>query len=169
MVGTVSAFEVENSVREENIDHVYVQVDASLDRPVTLSLNTLSFRNRVAGYDPRIRLAALRWRWTRLPALGLYPLEFFDYDTVELLENTEFHVMDRKAMEKHFAERCAACRLIEAWGVPYHRTHPGLHQIHSRRASCGVEQDLRGRDGALRFYFDEDQRVELILLKFCGQ
>lgn len=169
MVGTVSAFEVENSAREENIDHVYVTIDAGLDRPVTLSLNTLSFRNRVAGHDPRIRLATLRWRWTHLPLRGLYPLEFFDYETVELLENTDFRLLEREAMEKYFAERCAACRLVEAWGVPYHRTHPGLHQIHSRRASCGVPQDLRGRDGALRFYFDEDQRVELALMKFCGQ
>jgi hypothetical protein len=68
-----------------------------------------------------------------------------------------------------FALRCGNCRLIEAWGVPYHRAQPGLHQIHSRRASNAVAEDLRGRDGAVRFYFDEDQRVELALLKFAGQ
>jgi hypothetical protein len=72
-------------------------------------------------------------------------------------------------MEEYFALRCANCRRIEAWGVPYHRAQPGLHQIHSRRASASVETDLRGRDGAVRFYFDEDQRVELALLKFAGQ
>jgi hypothetical protein len=44
-----------------------------------------------------------------------------------------------------------------------------LHQIHSRRASSAVPEDLRGRDGAVRFYFDEDQRSELALLKFSGQ
>jgi hypothetical protein len=59
--------------------------------------------------------------------------------------------------------------LIEAWGAPYHRAQPGLHQIHSRRASSAVPEDLRGRDGAVRFYFDEDQRSELALLKFSGQ
>jgi hypothetical protein len=32
-----------------------------------------------------------------------------------------------------------------------------------------VPTDLRGHDGAVRFYFDEDQRVELALLKFTGQ
>jgi hypothetical protein len=169
VAGTVTQFAVENSVREENIDHVYVTIDAGLPLPITLSLNTLSFRNRVAGHDPRIRLGILRWRWTHLPARGLYPLEFFDYDTVELLENVEYRVMERTAMEEYFALRCANCRRIEAWGVPYHRTHPGLHQIHSRRASAGVASDLRGHDGAVRFYFDDDQRLELALLKFAGQ
>lgn len=169
VAGTVSGFQIENSQREENIDHVFVTVDAGLSLPIVLSLNTLSFRNRVAGHDPRIRLASLRWRWTRLPARGLYPLESFDYDTVELLENAEYRVLGRTEMEEYFALHCANCRLIEAWGVAYHRAQPGLHQIHSRRASCAVLEDLRGRDGAVRFYFDNDQRSELALLKFCGQ
>jgi hypothetical protein len=169
VAGQVAKFEIENSQREENIDHVYVTVDAGLQNPVILSLNTLSFRNRVAGHDPHIRLGTLRWRWSHLPARGLYPLEFFDYDTVELIENVEYRVLQRTAMEEYFALRCANCRRIEAWGVPYHRAQPGLHQIHSRRASASVTTDLRGHDGAVRFYFDEDQRVELALLKFAGQ
>jgi hypothetical protein len=169
VAGAVAQFEIESSQREENVDHVYVTVDAGLQAPVILSLNTLSFRNRVAGHDPRIRLGVLRWRWTHLPARGLYPLEFFDYETVELIENVEYRVLERTAMEEYFALHCANCRRIEAWGVPYHRAEPGLHQIHSRRASAGVAADLRGRDGAVRFYFDEDQRTELALLKFAGQ
>jgi hypothetical protein len=169
VAGAVARFEIENSQRPENTDHVYVTVDAGLQTPVILSLNTLSFRNRVAGHDPRVRLGILRWRWSHLPARGLYPLEFFDYDTVELIENVEYRVLERTAMEEYFALHCANCRRIEAWGVPYHRAEPGLHQIHSRRASSGVPTDLRGRDGAVRFYFDEDQRVELALLKFAGQ
>ncbi len=169
MAGAVAKFEIENSQREENIDHVYATVDAGLQKPVILSLNTLSFRNRVAGHDPRIRLGTLRWRWTHLPARGLYPLEFFDYESVELIENVEYRVVERTAMEEFFALRCANCRRIEAWGVPYHRAQPGLHQIHSRRASSGVATDLRGHDGAVRFYFDEDQHSELVLLKFAGQ
>ena len=169
VAGAVAKFEIENSQRPENVDHVYVTVDAGLQAPVILSLNTLSFRNRVAGHDPRIRLGLLRWRWTHLPARGLYPLEFFDYESVELIENVEYRVLDRTAMEEYFALHCANCRRIEAWGVPYHRAEPGLHQIHSRRASASVPGDLRGRDGAVRFYFDEDQRVELALLKFAGQ
>lgn len=169
VAGAVTEFRIEEAPREENIDHVYVTVDAGLQAPVTLSLNTLSFRNRVAGHDPRIRLGTLRWRWTHLPARGLYPLEFFDYDSVELIENVEYRILERTAMEEYFSLRCANCRRVEAWGVPYHRHHPGLHQIHSRRASAAVATDLRGRDGAVRFYFDEDQQTELALLKFAGQ
>ena len=86
VAGDVVRFDIENSPREENVDHVYAAIDAGLQAPVTLSLNTLSFRNRVAGHDPRIRLGILRWRWTHLPPRGLYPLEFFDYDTVEYSE-----------------------------------------------------------------------------------
>jgi hypothetical protein len=169
VAGTVVDFKVEQSARAENVDHVFVEVNAGLASTVTLSLNTLSFRSRVAGHDPRIRLGTLRWRWTRLPEAGLHPLEFFDYETVELAGWPEFIVQERAAMEEYFALRCANCRRIEAWGSPYHRQHPGLHQIHSRRASAAVAQGLRGSDGAVRFYFDEDQRSELALLKFTGQ
>ncbi|MFM8809576.1 MAG: hypothetical protein ACKOJB_11880, partial [Chthoniobacterales bacterium] len=141
MAGDVVKFEIENSQREENVDHVYVTVDAGLKTPVIVSINTLSFRSRVAGHDPRIRLGTLAWRWTHLPPRGLYPLEFFDYDTVELIENVEYRVLEKAAMEEYFALRCGNCRRIEAWGVPYHRAEPGLHQVHSRRASAAVAED----------------------------
>jgi hypothetical protein len=36
------------------------------------------------------------------------------------------------------------------------------------RASCSVRRDYTGRDGAIRFYFD-DGRAELLLFKYCGQ
>lgn len=169
VAGVVTSCRVEQSARPENVDHVFVTVDADLAAPIVLSINTLSFRSRVAGHDPRIRLGTLRWTWTHLPSRGLHPLAFFDYETVELIGGVEFRVQDRSEMEEYFALRCGNCRLIEAWGVPYHRAHPGLHQIHSRRASNAVAQDLRGHDGAVRFYFDDGQRSELALLKFSGQ
>jgi hypothetical protein len=59
--------------------------------------------------------------------------------------------------------------MIEVWGAPYYRDLPGIHQIHSRRASCGVGESREGIDGALRFYFREGNRSELLLFKFCGQ
>jgi hypothetical protein len=149
VAGDVAKFEIEKSQRPENVDHVYITIDAGLKTPVVLSVNTLSFRSRVAGHDPRVRLGTLSWRWTHLPPRGLYPLEFFDYDTVELIENVEYRVLERGAMEEYFALRCANCRRVEAWGVPYPRAEPGLHQIHSRRASAAVIEDLRGRDGAV--------------------
>ena len=40
---------------------------------------------------------------------------------------------------------------FEAWGELYFRNQLGIHQVHSRRASCSVPQDHIGRDGAIRF------------------
>ena len=57
---------------------------------------------------------------------------------------------------------------IEAWGELYRAQHLGLHQIHSRRASCAVKTDLIGRDGAIRFYL-RDGKAEMFLFKYCGQ
>jgi hypothetical protein len=169
VTGEVAGFRIEQSARAENVDHVFVTVDAGLASPLILSINTLSFRSRMAGHDPRIRLGCLRSSWTRLPPRGLYPLEFFDYETAELIGGVEFRVQSRAEMEDYLALHCGNCRLIEAWGVPYHRAQPGLHQIHSRRASNAVPEDRRGQDGAVRFYFDDGQRSELALLKFSGQ
>lgn len=168
MAGNLARFDLEKTPREENIDHVYLTVEAGLQSPVTLSLNTLSLRSRLAGHDPRIRLGVLGWRWRHLPARRLYPLEFFDDDTVGLIEDIEYRILERTALEEYFALRCTNCRRIEAWGIPQHRPEPGLHQIHSRRRSAGVPTELRGQDGAVRFYFDADQQVELALLKFSG-
>jgi hypothetical protein len=58
---------------------------------------------------------------------------------------------------------------LEAWGERYVRTHIGIHQVHSMRASCSVLRDFIGRDGAIRFYFAEEARAELLLFKYCGQ
>lgn len=169
MAGDVIKCEIENASREENVDHFYITVDAGLQTPVTLSLNTLSFRSRISGYDPRIRLGTMGGHWSRLPTRGLYPLEFFDYDTADLIGHVAYRIRERAEMEDFFALRCGNCRRIEAWGSPYSRAAPGLHQIHSRRASAAVPRDLRGHDGAVRFYFDEGQHTDLVLLKFCGQ
>jgi hypothetical protein len=169
VAGHVVAFAAEQALREENNDHFFVTVDAGLPKPVTLSLNTLSYRNRAAGHDARVRLGVVLLTREHLPERGLYPLDFFDYGSIELLAPAGYAARDRREMEEFFAARCRDCRLIEAWGVPYQRAHPGLHQIHSRRASCAVPEDLRGLDGAVRFYFDGERRSELALLKFCGQ
>lgn len=169
VAGNVVAFAAEQAVREENNDHFYVTVDAGLPKAVTLSLDTLSYRSRAAGHDARVRLGVVMLSREHLPERGLYPLDFFDYSSVELLAAVDYIPRDRREMEDYFAARCGDCRLIEAWGAAYHRTRPGLHQIHSRRASCAVPEDLRGLDGAVRFYFDDGRRSELALLKFSGQ
>jgi hypothetical protein len=75
---------------------------------------------------------------------------------------------ERPALEALLTEKTRAALFIEAWGELYVRTHLGLHQVHSRRASCSVLTDYVGRDGAIRFYFREGT-AEMLLFKYCGQ
>ena len=72
-------------------------------------------------------------------------------------------------METLLIDKATRAIFIEAWGELYVRIHVGIHQVHSMRASCSVLRDLVGRDGAIRFYFAEEKRAELMLFKYCGQ
>ncbi len=168
-VGAVHHFEVERAEQEEKVDHVWVTLDAGLPVRLVASLNTLSWRNRVAGFDPRVRIAVIEERWTPPPHPGLRAAHFLDYETLETLHRPRFEILERTAVEEFFRRRCLGGNWVEVWGMPYRRHQPGLHQIHSRRASCAVHQDLRGRDGAVRFHHLREQRTELVLVKFCGQ
>jgi len=73
------------------------------------------------------------------------------------------------ALAELLLERGKRAVRVEVWGDLYARDHLGVHQIHSRRASCAVSIDLKGRDGAIKFYYAEENAAELFLFKFCGQ
>jgi hypothetical protein len=75
---------------------------------------------------------------------------------------------ERHALELLLTAKAKAAVFIEAWGELYVRTHLGIHQVHSMRASCSVARDFVGRDGAIRFYF-LDGTADLLLFKYCGQ
>jgi hypothetical protein len=72
-------------------------------------------------------------------------------------------------LEQLLTEKITRAIFIEVWGELYVRTHVGIHQVHSMRASCSVPRDYIGRDGAIRFYFPENARTEVLLFKYCGQ
>ena len=76
---------------------------------------------------------------------------------------------ERPALETLLTEKTGRALFIEAWGELYIRNHLGIHQVHSRRASCSVRQDYKGRDGALRFYYGGNATAEMLLFKYCGQ
>ncbi|MGH8046317.1 MAG: hypothetical protein ACREKL_03645, partial [Chthoniobacterales bacterium] len=59
-VGTVSRAQIEPSVNPAEIDHVRLTIAAGLPVSVEVSINTLSRRNRDAGFDPRVRLGRRR-------------------------------------------------------------------------------------------------------------
>lgn len=106
--------------------------------------------------------------WSTLPSRGVISCGGFDYATIEEQANIYYEPCERSDLEAFLIETCARATLLEAWGVPYSVPVTGLHQIHSRRASCAISRDIQGRDGALQFYF-ADQTTLLVFFKFCGQ
>lgn len=168
--GDVLSAEVENAPRLELIDHVWIVLDAGIDADVEVSINSRSRKNELAGFDPRIWLGVVRGHWDSLPSRGVRAMtEGFDYAEVEARENAYFEPKERAELEALLVTNATRCLKMEVWGMPYHRFIPGIHQVHSRRASCAVNTDVRGSDGALVFYFEEESMSELWMIKFCGQ
>lgn len=150
-------------------DHVWISLDPALSVRVMISINTFSIRNGQAGFDPRVRVGIIEDTWEKLPERGINECHRFAYEDLPGIEKVDFRPMERIFLEQMLLDRVHRAILLEAWGSPYQRELPGIHQIHSRKASCAVIQSLEGRDGALRFYFHEEKRMEMVLFKFCGQ
>jgi len=165
--GRILSAEVEYHVNPVQVDHVWIRIDAGLE--VLVAVNTLSRRNLVAGFDPRIRVGALREYWDDLPPAGFEPCERFDYEEVEAAHNVFFEHFEQGALEEYLLGLAGDAVFLEVWGKPYRQKHDGIHQIHSRRRSCAVAEDVVGRDGGLKFYFEAGRVSVLLLLKFCGQ
>jgi hypothetical protein len=170
-VGTVRESRIEPSFDPVNIDHVWLTLDAGIGSPIEIAINTLSRRNRDAGFDSRVRVGWLREQWTELPLHGVQALERFSYEDFEARANIGYETLDRAAVERLLLDAAGRCVRLEVVGTPYHRRPiVGIHQIHSRRASCAVPEDLSDRDGAIRFYFDAPEReAHWLFFKFCGQ
>jgi len=168
VVGRIVGADVEEGATPEEIDHVWIRIHAGEE--VLASVNTSSRINLLAGFDPRIRVGLIRGTWMNLPPHGAAVCPSNDYGEIEARANVFFEHYERGALEDLLMDRCAKARLLEVWGAPYRqRFRQGVHQIHSRRASCAVPEDTRGRDGALKFYYEPGQETELFLFKFCGQ
>lgn len=151
-----------------NIDHFWITIALGAEGPLRIALSTHSRQNAAAGFDPRMRLGLVASGWTKLPDAGLSKSSGLDYRAIEAASPVRYVEYERPALEVLLTDKAGRARLIEAWGELYLRTHLGIHQVHSMRASCSVPRDLIGRDGAIRFYFT-DQTAELFLFKYCGQ
>lgn len=167
VAGRILGADVEEGSNPEEIDHVWIRIDAGGE--LVVSVNTSSRKNRVAGFDPRIRVGRSRGRWATLPAPAAEVCESSDYAEIESSNNVFFEHYEREPLEDLLLERSGGACLLEVWGAPYRQRVQGVHQVHSRRASCAVPEDIRRRDGALKFYFEAGQETELFLFKFCGQ
>jgi len=168
VAGIPIAFAAETDPVPSNIDHFWIAIGIGGDEPIRIALSTHSRQNAAAGFDPRVRVGVVRSTWRELPATGLLACRGFDYREVEAAEMVSYIMYERSELETPLAEKAGRAIFIEAWGESYVRNHRGIHQVHSRRASCSVLQDYTGRDGAIRFYF-ADARAELFLFKYNGQ
>ena len=136
--------------------------------PLRIALSTHSRQNAAAGFDARIRVAVIAADTRELPAAGLFPSNGLDYAALEAATPVTYLEYERPALEALLADKTRRAIFIEAWGELYVRNHLGIHQVHSRRASCSVLTNYVGRDGAIRFYF-ADGSTEMLLFKYCGQ
>ena len=162
----------ELSRREENIDHVWISMDCGIGPRITVSVNTRSLHNARAGADSRVRIGRVRGTAKHLPPRGAKILPSFDYGAFEAANNIFYEHMERRVAEAFLLEICRRSIRMEAWGAPYRRGEvEGLHQVHSRRASCAVPRDLQGLDGGLKFFREAEGEYEwtVVLTKFCGQ
>jgi hypothetical protein len=169
VAGEPATFAAEIDDDPQNIDHFWITIRTEQDESVQISLSTLSRYNRKAGFDPRMRLAIVRSTWSELPAPGIFPAPRFSYEEVERAAPVSYVAEERPALERLLLDRSRRAIFIEAWGAFYGRGHIGIHQVHCRRASYSVRTDVKGSDGAIRFYFAADTSLELLLFKFAGQ
>jgi hypothetical protein len=168
VAGTPIGFAAEIDRVPANIDHFWIKVGTGTGEPIRIALSTHSRQNAAGGFDARMRVGIVPSTWKTLPPAGLVKSGCLDYQVVEAASPVAYIEYERPALEVLLTQKTTSAILIEAWGELYVRTHLGIHQVHSMRASCSVPRDLLGRDGAIRFYFD-DGRAELLLFKYCGQ
>ncbi len=169
MAGICTRAEIEAATSEDKIDHVWITLDAGLSTQILVSINTLSTKNRMLGFDPRVRMGVLSDIWTVLPSKGAGKWPKLDYGEFEDRNNIFYESFERPELESILLEWASDSIFIEAWGAPFFRKAPGIHQIHSRAKSCAVSQELHGRDGAVKFYFAKDNQTKMVFFKFCGQ
>ncbi len=163
VAGRPVSYIVEEHSDPDRIDHVWIDVDTGEHGLVRIALNTWSRISRRSGFEDRMFLRVVPGKWEDLPAPGI------ELSGDRTYEEGKFKPMAPRSLEQLFIDRAGKSLLVEAWGELYLTPAPGIHQVHSRRSSCAVETSVKGRDGAVRFYFKEGNRSETFLLKFCGQ
>ena len=169
VAGEVAAVAVEQDRDPSKIDHVWITVRAGEFGRLQVSLSTWSRQARALGFDPRVRVGAITETWSKLPSAGVRRAAGLDYAQLEAGAAIAYVPHERAALEELLVERARRAVFVEAWGEFYIRAHSGVHQVHSRRASLAVARDVIGQDGAVRFYFEDPRRCEMLLFKYAGQ
>lgn len=169
VAGAPVGYTIEQNPDARRIDHLTILIRAESFGTLEIALNTFSLPSFNAGFDGRIRLGIVSSNWSVLPPPGISRSGGIDYSSVEANNHIVYHAIERPMLESILIQKLERALFVEAWGEFYNRVHPGIHQIHSRRASCTVSADFSERDGAVRFYFRRNSLAELLLFKFSGQ
>ena len=167
VAGLQVSYIIEQHWDPERVDHVWIDLRAGAFGVLRIALNTWSKKNRDAGFDERVFVGLAPSAWEELPEHGVFESGPRSY--TEVTPPVEFVPLAVRPLEELMIEKTKRSICLEAWGELFVKPIPGIHEVHCRRASCGVSRDIVGRDGAVRFYFEEEKRTELMLLKFCGQ
>ena len=169
VIGVPYLVEREAAAEAERLDHVWITLEAPPFGRIRAVVNTFSRLNLRAGFDPRVRVGRVRSTWSEKPTPGLVEEPGQDYSLIETWTNVFYERYENVALLELIIARAERAIRVEAWGELYARDHLGIHQIHCRRASSAVPQDLKNRDGALKLYYAEENTAELFLFKFTGQ
>jgi hypothetical protein len=169
VIGVPYAVEVEQTEDPLKNDHVWVTVEAPPFGRLRCAVNTLSRLNRDAGFDPRVRVATIASTWAERPPTSLEEVNGLDYTVIDAQLGLTYETYEHAALTELLVAKAKSAVRAEVWGELFADTTLGVHQIHSRRASSAVKTDLKGRDGAIKFYYAQDQAAEMFLFKFVGQ
>jgi hypothetical protein len=164
-------YAVEREVAEDpqNSDHVWLTIEVPPFGRIRASVNTMSRLSREAGHDPRMRVGIVKTTYDEKPGPGLNEDRGQDYRKIEAAFPVTYEPYEPEALAELLVERGKKAVRVEVFGDLFATEHLGVRQIHCRRASSAVPQDIRNRDGALKLYYAEDNASELFLFKFDGQ
>lgn len=160
---------VEESEDPLKVDHVYLNLEVPPFGRLRVCVNTLSRLSRDAGFDPCIRVGIIRSTYTEKPQPGLEECAGLDYAKQDEKHGIVYEKYEPAALSEMLITKMKAAIRAEVWGELYARDHLGIHQIHCRRASHAVSEDLKQRDGAFKLYYPQDNLAEAFLFKFDGQ
>jgi hypothetical protein len=163
---TVAAEESDDPLK---IDHVFLNVEVPPFGRLRVAVNTLSRLSRDEGGDARIRVGIIRSTYTEKPAPSLEECAGLDYAKQDEKHGVVYEAYEHPALMEMLVGKMKIAIRAEIWGELYARDHLGIHQVHSRRASKAVPQDVPNRDGALKLYYPQDNATEAFLFKFDGQ
>jgi len=158
----------ETAENPDDADHIHLTLEVPPYGRLRAAVNTFSRLNRAAGFDPRVRMGIVTSTYEKKPEPSLEELPGQDYAQLEAILPIAYEHYEREPLVELLMEKMKRAIRADVWGELYARDHLGIHQIHSRRASCAVAADRPNRDGALQLYYP-DNTCELLLFKFCGQ